>query len=61
MLNAAYDDVMDPSRVVIPISQEGSSLRCRVLIDGVYVGTADVPASLFKEGNERIGFVRREG
>lgn len=51
-----YQDVMDPSRHVVPM-QKGSQkgyLDCRVYFDGCFVGRAEISESLLT--NEDVGF-----
>jgi hypothetical protein len=52
-----YQDVMDPSRTVVPMNDKGD---CRIYFDDVYVGNAHVAPSLFTEAkvNEFVGFHR---
>lgn len=49
-----YQDVMDASRTVIPT---GNGNECRINFDGVFVGKAEVPSSLFDERAKWYGFV----
>lgn len=52
MIGKRYRDSMDEGHVVIPVTNDGD---CRHYHDGVYVGKAKVPVSLFDldPGTER--------
>ena len=60
-----FRDQMDETRTVEPLGDAGpKSLRCRVYFDGVPVGQAAIPKSLFGNAEgayaaqlDRIGFV----
>ncbi len=63
-----YNDSMDPSRVVVPESSNGKTVRCQVFYRAKngrldLSGTAEIPVNLFSGSKfdpsmpERIGFV----
>lgn len=46
ILHRTYIDTMDASRHVTPVKEDGT---CRISFDGVHVGKARIPPSLFKD------------
>jgi hypothetical protein len=59
---ALFQDVMDYSRIVEPLNQEGKSLVCKVYwkdskgsLD--FGGITRLPASLFDQTNPRVAFI----
>lgn len=58
-----HQDMMDPTRTVVPQSSDGKNLKCRVYFDGDFAGVTDIPISLFvgtradQRLPERVGFV----
>jgi hypothetical protein len=67
MINANVKllDAMDPSRIVEPIAEHGTSVTCKIWWRAsrgnglVYGGKAEVPAALFRPTlqNAEIGFL----